>query len=180
MPINIVGVDCATDPKNVGYAFGSFQDGRTVVEKAALGSAEMPPTQAIADWLAQKSGPTMLTMDAPLGWPAPMSQQLPNHNAGEALTESHAPLTSDLSFWKSSVNYCKNRSGWPGNRHSRECVQSRFIPSQPWWRTGLKALDIRLPMDRRRESAWRRPLVPRSRLMSRFRPWRASQMHWMP
>ncbi|TDT37737.1 hypothetical protein DES49_2697 [Halospina denitrificans] len=26
MTINLVGVDCASDPKNVGYAFGTFSD----------------------------------------------------------------------------------------------------------------------------------------------------------
>lgn len=106
MPINIVGVDCATDPKNVGYAFGSFQDGCTVVEKVALGSAAMPPAQAIADWLANKSGPTLLAMDAPLGWPAPMAQQLPNHNAGDSL----AGTANDL-FRRETDRFIRERIG---------------------------------------------------------------------
>ena len=106
MPINIVGVDCATDPKNVGYAFGSFQNGRTVVEKAALGSNELPPAQAIADWLANRSGPTLLAMDAPLGWPEPMAQSLANHNAGDALAG-----TANVLFRRETDRFIRERIG---------------------------------------------------------------------
>lgn len=106
MAINIVGVDCATAPKNVGFAFGSFQNGRTVVEKAALGSTELPPAQAIADWLANRNGPTLLAMDAPLGWPEPMAQSLGNHNAGDAL----AGTANDL-FRRETDRFIRERIG---------------------------------------------------------------------
>ena len=88
MTINIVGVDCASDPRNVGYAFGTFSENGTVVEKVARGSNDLPPAQAIADWLTNRTGPTLLAMDAPLGWPEPMGQSLVNHNAGDSLTGS--------------------------------------------------------------------------------------------
>ncbi|MYL26521.1 MULTISPECIES: DUF429 domain-containing protein [Halomonadaceae] len=88
MTINIVGIDCASDPRNVGYAFGTFSENGTVVEGAALGSNDLLPAQAIADWLSNRSGPTLLAMDAPLGWPEPMAQSLVNHNAGDSLAGS--------------------------------------------------------------------------------------------
>jgi predicted nuclease with RNAse H fold len=106
MPVNIVGVDCATDPKNVGYAFGSFTEGRTVVEQAALGSSTMPPAEAIADWLADRSGQTLLAMDAPLGWPLPMAQSLPNHNAGDSLAG-----TANALFRRETDRFIRGRIG---------------------------------------------------------------------
>lgn len=43
MTINLIGVDCATEPRNVGYAFGTFSEQGAVVEKAALGTRGAPP-----------------------------------------------------------------------------------------------------------------------------------------
>ena len=106
MTINLIGVDCATDPRNVGYAFGTFSEQGTVVEQAALGTTKLSPAEAIADWLANRSGPTLLAMDAPLGWPEPMAQSLANHNAGDAL----AGTANDL-FRRETDRFIRERIG---------------------------------------------------------------------
>ena len=106
MTINLIGVDCATDPRNVGYAFGTFSEHGTVVEQAALGTNALPPAQAIADWLDHRSGPTLLALDAPLGWPDPMAQQLATHHAGEAVTGT----ANDL-FRRETDRFIRERIG---------------------------------------------------------------------
>ncbi|TQE98737.1 MAG: DUF429 domain-containing protein [Spiribacter salinus] len=85
MSVRIVGIDCATDPKRVGYAFARYHGGRTVVETVDIGSATVAPVDAIASWLREDAGPALLALDAPLGWPAPLGQALPMHQAGQPL-----------------------------------------------------------------------------------------------
>ena len=85
MTVRVVGVDCATDPKRVGYAFARFSSGRAVLEHVAVGSATRSPMDAIADWLGDGDDPALLALDAPLGWPLPLAEALQNHQAGHPL-----------------------------------------------------------------------------------------------
>ena len=80
----IVGIDCATDPKKVGLALvervGSHF--RLASTACSLGN----PAREIAEWVRQP-GRTLLTLDAPLGWPSPMGEALAAHEAGQPLPE---------------------------------------------------------------------------------------------
>ena len=82
---NIVGVDCASDPKNVGLATGRCRNGVGVIERVEIGSAKQAPVDTVADWLRERSGPVLLAMDAPLGWPEPLARVLHTHAAGDAI-----------------------------------------------------------------------------------------------
>lgn len=90
MTTNIVGIDCASDPGNVGLALGVFGAGSGAVEKVEIGSAKRPPLDVVAHWVEQRPGPTLLALDAPLGWPAPLARALQSHAAGESFdVEAH-------------------------------------------------------------------------------------------
>lgn len=106
MEVNVVGIDCATDPRNVGYAFGRFFGGCTVVEHVAVGTADLSPVRAITDWLDSCSGPTLIALDAPLGWPAPLAEALQNHEAGQPL-----PTEANRLFRRETDRVIRERTG---------------------------------------------------------------------
>ncbi len=88
MRINIIGIDCATNPADVGIAFGRFSSGHTVVELVQLGSRREEPADIVANWLKGQDDPTLLALDAPLGWPNALAEELPAHAAGRKFTSS--------------------------------------------------------------------------------------------
>jgi predicted RNase H-like nuclease len=78
----IIGVDCATDPRNVGVALASFANGRTMLHDARTCSKKKPPAVIIAEWIDAPRGRVLLALDAPLGWPVAMGKTLQGHRAG--------------------------------------------------------------------------------------------------
>lgn len=80
MPIRtVVGIDCATQPKKVGLAVGTAGSTRLAVEEVAIESSWGAIVTRIEEWV---SGPTLLAIDAPLGWPADLGEELVGHRAG--------------------------------------------------------------------------------------------------
>lgn len=101
--VQLVGVDCASDPANVGLAFGVFDGRRSTVLEACRGSRSKPPLERIAGWLAGHDGPALLALDAPLGWPQPMAEALTMHQAGDPLAVDANTLFrrhTDLFVWR--------------------------------------------------------------------------------
>lgn len=87
MKVHLIGVDCATAPSNVGLAFGSYSDGRTVVEATCLGAPTALPEDIAAEWVRRgQCNPTLIALDAPLGWPAPLADALQFHRAGQDIS----------------------------------------------------------------------------------------------
>ena len=84
MDVTLIGVDCATDPGKVGLALGIWQDHRAQIVEARLGDRAKPLAQTIAGWIPV-GRPTLIAMDAPLGWPAKMGQALLSHTAGDPI-----------------------------------------------------------------------------------------------
>lgn len=93
MKTTIIGIDCATQPKNVGLARGVWHDdGRLPqLEAVAAGAAVASIAETIVAWLP-RNGRGLLAIDAPLGWPAPLGDHLHGHEAGEPL----APAANEL------------------------------------------------------------------------------------
>ncbi len=77
----IVGIDCATDPRKVGMARARREFGRWRLVDIARGTTQDTPAARIARWAGEDSS-TLLALDAPLGWPARLSQDLTRHEAG--------------------------------------------------------------------------------------------------
>jgi len=76
----IIGIDCATQPKKCGVARGRFEGGRVVVGEVALGSQIDSLSKTIASWVVE---PTLIAIDAPLGWPMALARELAGHAAGQ-------------------------------------------------------------------------------------------------
>jgi predicted nuclease with RNAse H fold len=90
----IVGIDCGTTPAKRGAALAEWEAGRWTV-------LETPPpeecrrlVERVAGWLREGVGPALIALDAPLGWPDAMRQDLPNHRAGDPIRHDAGTLFS--------------------------------------------------------------------------------------
>jgi predicted RNase H-like nuclease len=87
MKVTIIGIDCATNNNNVGLALASMSDSRPRVLETTTGRG-IKSTDELASFIANcipKTGPTLLALDAPLGWPARLGEMLAQHSAGAPL-----------------------------------------------------------------------------------------------
>lgn len=83
VPVYIIGIDCATQPGKVGLALARWDNGKTVVSEACNGGKLDDDLERILQrWLKPGSGPYLLALDAPLGWPNAMRDRLADHIAG--------------------------------------------------------------------------------------------------
>ncbi len=70
----------------MGFALGRLEGGGCRVETAVTGTSHTDNVARVAEWLASDS-PSLLCVDAPLGWPAPLAPSLASHVAGDSLPE---------------------------------------------------------------------------------------------
>jgi len=77
----IIGIDCSTDPKGMGFARGYVLGGGCSMTSAVSGKNHTVNIALVAGWLAE-GPPALICMDAPLGWPAPLGPSLEAHTAG--------------------------------------------------------------------------------------------------
>jgi predicted nuclease with RNAse H fold len=88
----IVGVDCATEPRKVGLALADLRAGTLVVKNSRCASKDSRPSAIVAEWL-RTSDRALIALDAPLGWPAALSEALRRHSAGAPVA-----VTADQMF----------------------------------------------------------------------------------
>lgn len=81
---NIIGIDCATEDKNTGLALGVLADKRLTIKRVSCGKNKSAVDQII-DWLSEGQ-PALIALDAPLGWPIALAQELNRHAAGNSIT----------------------------------------------------------------------------------------------
>jgi predicted RNase H-like nuclease len=81
----IIGVDCATDPKNVGVARGFWEKNRLQITDVTNGQFHAPEG-IINEWISNSEN-CLVAMDAPLGWPQGFGHGLTEHSAGMPLQE---------------------------------------------------------------------------------------------
>src|SRR5512145_3311768 len=84
MKVRIIGVDCATNPVRVGLALGLWQGQTATLLEVRAGSDQEPLACTICGWMDDVL-PTLIAMDAPLGWPIALGEKLVQHTAGEVL-----------------------------------------------------------------------------------------------
>ena len=102
----LIGIDSATDPKKVGIALARRgEDGRWALVAAERGEAHASLAARLASWLPA-SGPALLAIDAPLGWPRALGPALSRHVAGDPLTEAPGQL-----FGRSTDRFVRERIG---------------------------------------------------------------------
>ncbi len=80
----IIGIDWSTDDKKTGIALGSVQSNKVVIKDVKVGSKNERPEEVILGWL-RRDRLALLAIDAPLGWPVALAEELPSHTAGEII-----------------------------------------------------------------------------------------------
>ncbi len=78
-PHALVGIDCATEARNVGLALATWNESGIVLREVACLRSWGAITETVASWCTPG---TLLALDAPLGWPTPMGEALASHMAG--------------------------------------------------------------------------------------------------
>lgn len=101
--MTLVGIDCATQPKNIGLARGRWADGRVSVDEARVARSHDDVVDTVVAWLAE--APAVLALDAPLGWPAEM-ERLADHRAGAPI-----PVEANALFRRETDRFVQRRLG---------------------------------------------------------------------
>lgn len=81
----IVGVDCATQPQNVGLALAVADKEGPILEEVRVGHRGESISEIVFAWIKNRPR-ALLALDAPLGWPAFLGEVLIEHTAGEPIT----------------------------------------------------------------------------------------------
>ncbi len=81
--MNIIGIDCATQPGKTGLALGEWDGRNCRILEVAPGSRSHSPVDITLNWLTDV--PALIALDAPLGWPIDMGRRLSNHQAGDPI-----------------------------------------------------------------------------------------------
>lgn len=102
---SIIGIDCATQPRNVGLARAVRYNGSFRVTDLIAGSKAPLPIEVVLDWLGD-DGTALLALDAPLGWPSSMQRELAEHVAGEPIA-----VPSELLFRRFTDRVVADRVG---------------------------------------------------------------------
>lgn len=87
--VRLIGVDWATEECNRGVAVVDCVDGTTSIAELWACSKRRTALQVIRNAISATSALCVIAVDAPLGWPAGLSQALSHHEAGGPL-EIHA------------------------------------------------------------------------------------------
>lgn len=103
--ITIIGIDCATQPQKTGLALGTWDSTAVSLHTITLGRKKEPLAQTIAGWLPAGT-PTLLAIDAPLGWPSALGHQLATHQAGDPL-----PVPPNSLFRRETDRHIWQRTG---------------------------------------------------------------------
>ena len=83
--ISIIGIDCATESAKTGLALARYARGRVSV-RMALACKGKRPEDIVGEWVDEVEWPVLLAVDAPLGWPEPLTSTLIGHRAGDPLS----------------------------------------------------------------------------------------------
>ena len=108
MITRIIGIDCATKPKKIGLAVSVYKNERPIIQDVVLGSkVESSIKEMVRNWIIEADDiPTLLAMDAPLGWPVGMRTALNNHLAGNVVD-----VNPDLMFSRMTDSVVRKETG---------------------------------------------------------------------
>jgi predicted RNase H-like nuclease len=86
MKATIIGIDCATKAKKIGLARGFYQLGKTDICEVMIDPDCESIINRIVSWIALAPF-TLIAIDAPLGWPDALCNELSKHTAGQFISE---------------------------------------------------------------------------------------------
>jgi hypothetical protein len=98
----IIGIDCSTNPRKLGLCRATVSADELVVEEVV--TRAIHPIDLIYSWI--KESPSLIALDAPLGWPVDLGKNLAGHSAGEAI-----PLEGNQLFRRATDRFIKNKLG---------------------------------------------------------------------
>lgn len=78
----VIGIDAATQPKNIGLALGSIRTKGSQIDEVATASTMANVVSTVAGWCTES---TLVAIDAPLGWPVGFGGVLAEHRAGDEI-----------------------------------------------------------------------------------------------
>ena len=104
--MTIVGVDCATTNRKTGLAFASLSTNGVMTVEDCLVAKATPSVAAQIRSTLTNASPTLIALDAPLGWPAAFGKHLAEHLAGRALQ-----LDSNSLFRRKTDQVVRDRLG---------------------------------------------------------------------
>ncbi|MFT5813619.1 MAG: putative RNase H-like nuclease [Psychroserpens sp.] len=105
MITHIIGIDCATDPKKVGLARAIIDGDNLTVDRVAKPVTGQSVSGIVSEWI-NKDIKTLLAVDAPLGWPESLGNQLSLHTAGNLID-----INSNCLFRRETDRFIKRKIG---------------------------------------------------------------------
>jgi predicted RNase H-like nuclease len=91
--MSIIGIDCATQPNKVGLALGSISNGLLTIDRVEKVGKNESIADLVSSWVKGKSNTkTLIAIDAPLGWPIKLGEELITHVAGSSLSTAAHPM----------------------------------------------------------------------------------------
>ena len=84
--MKIIGIDCATQKKNIGLSVATFENGRSYLHEAKTAKGPESVAENISDWI-YRNDKVLIAIDAPLGWPVSLGNKLFAHAAGDYIDE---------------------------------------------------------------------------------------------
>lgn len=103
MRFTLIGIDCATDPKKMGFAKGVFSQGILSIEDVSCGEQDV--ASQLRRWISIDE-PTLIAIDAPLGWPKALGDNLLCHMAGGEID-----IDPNLLFRRETDRFIKKKTG---------------------------------------------------------------------
>ena len=86
MGVFLIGVDCATQANKTGLARAEFDGENCCLLDVKMGSKCLDPASKLCEWVKlSKDSPTLIALDAPLGWPEDFGSKLARHKAGQPI-----------------------------------------------------------------------------------------------
>ena len=105
MKVSIIGIDCATEANKIGLAKGEWEFNRLIIQDVEIKSSMREIAERVCMW-AENSEKTLLAMDAPLGWPDGMREELGCHWAGQSIS-----IEKDIMFKRETDRFVKKQTG---------------------------------------------------------------------
>lgn len=105
MTDSIIGIDCATQPRNTGLSRAVRRGDRYAVVELVVCDEGRCPVEVLAEWIGS-TGTALLAIDAPLGWPVSLGRELGRHDAGRPIN-----VPSELLFRRTTDRVVAARTG---------------------------------------------------------------------
>lgn len=118
--VRIIGIDCAADPKNIAAASARQVGAQLIVDRLFFGKNGPADTRTerinhLATYITEQmtnERPTILALDAPLGWPVAMRKALADGTAGSvAGIPECAREDARLMFRRATDLFVANKTG---------------------------------------------------------------------